>query len=257
MSASDKPVFVFVPGAWHTADTFDMVRELMLARGLASEAIALPSVGGPLEKGLHADIEYTKTILREMADAGRQIVVVNHSYGGMVGSGAVEGLGFRQRAEAGLPGGVIMMVWMAAFVTPKGKTVLDQLGGNWLPWMIIKNPDDGYCWSSSAEQIFYHDMSEEEQQKAIAKLQPQPQKSFNEPATHEPWHEMPSMYLFCDQDQALPLPAQENFAKNLIDPVTHHVNGSHSAFLSVPDEVIDGLELALKEGQQRSGVLVN
>ena len=138
MSASDKPVFVFVPGAWHTADTFDVVRQLMLSRGLASEAIALPSVGGPLEKGLHADIEHSKEILREMADAGRQIVVVNHSYGGMVGSGAVEGLGFKQRAEAGLPGGVIMVVWMAAFVTPKGQTVLDQLGGDWLPWMIIK-----------------------------------------------------------------------------------------------------------------------
>lgn len=138
MIPTDKPVFVFVPGAWHTADTFDQVRQLMLSRGLASEAISLPSVGGPLEKGLHADIEYTKIILREMADAGRQIVVVNHSYGGMVGSGAVEGLGFKQRAEAGLPGGVIMVVWMAAFVTPKGQTVLDQLGGNWLPWMIIK-----------------------------------------------------------------------------------------------------------------------
>ncbi|CAG7995474.1 unnamed protein product [Penicillium salamii] len=257
MIPTDKPVFVFVPGAWHTADTFDQVRQLMLSRGLASEAISLPSVGGPLEKGLHADIEYTKIILREMADAGRQIVVVNHSYGGMVGSGAVEGLGFKQRADAGLPGGVIMVVWMAAFVTPKGQTVLDQLGGNWLPWMIIKNPDDGYCWSSSAEQIFYHDMSPEEQQKAIAKLQPQPQKSFNEPAVHEPWHEMPSMFLFCDQDQALPLAVQENLAKNLVDPVTYHVDGSHSAFLSVPEQVIDGLELALKEGQQRSEVLVN
>lgn len=100
-------------------------------------------------------------------------------------------------------------------------------------------------------------MSPEEQQKAIAKLQPQPQKSFNEPAVHEPWHEMPSMFLFCDQDQALPLAVQENLAKNLVDPVTYHVDGSHSAFLSVPEQVIDGLELALKEGQQRSEVLVN
>ena len=35
----------------------------MLSWGLASEAIALPSVGGPVNKGLHADIEYTKNVL--------------------------------------------------------------------------------------------------------------------------------------------------------------------------------------------------
>jgi len=72
-----------------------------------------------------------------MAEAGGQIVVANHSYGGMVGSGAVEGLGYTQRAQSGLPGGVIMMVWMEDLVTPKGRTVLDQLGGNWLLRMIV------------------------------------------------------------------------------------------------------------------------
>ncbi|KAJ5772748.1 hypothetical protein N7457_007644 [Penicillium paradoxum] len=255
---SEKPIFVFVPGAWHTADTFDVLRDLMHKRGFATKAIATPSVGAsPPNKGLHADIEYTKAILQEMVDAGRQIVVVNHSYGGLVGAGAVEGLGYAQRSRAGLPGGVLMVVWMAAFATPKGQSVLDMLGGNWLPWMLIKSPDDGYCWSSNQETVFYHDMSPEEQQNAIANLKPQPQKSFREPALHEPWHEMPSMYLFCDQDGAIPLSAQESFAKLLGTPVTYHVDGSHSAFLSMPEKVIDGLEIALKEGQQQSGIAVN
>jgi hypothetical protein len=60
-----------------------------------------------------------------------------HSYGGMVGAGATEDLGYAQRSEAGQLGGVIMMVWLAAFVTPKGKSVIDMLGGNWLPWMLL------------------------------------------------------------------------------------------------------------------------
>lgn len=136
---SQKPVFVFVPGAWHSADTFDLVRDLMHKRGFETKAIATPSVGAsPPTKGLYADIEFTKAALQEMVDAGRQIVVVNHSYGGMVGSGAVEGLGYAQRSQAGLAGGVIMVVWMAALATPKGQSVIDVLGGNWLPWMLIK-----------------------------------------------------------------------------------------------------------------------
>ncbi|CRL20044.1 unnamed protein product [Penicillium camemberti] len=257
MTMPESPVFVFVPGAWHAADTFDVVRDLMHKRGLATEAISTPSVGAfPPDKGLHADIEHTRAILKEMVEAGRQIVVVNHSYGGMVGAGAVEGLGYSQRCKAGLPGGVIMVAWMAAFVTPKGKSVKDMLG-NFPPWMVIKSPDDGYYWSSGEETIFYNDMSPEEQQKAISRLKPQTQKSFHELATHEPWHEMPSMYLFCDKDGAIPLAGQESFAQTLGKPVTYHVDASHSAFLSMPEKVIDGLEIALKEGRQQSGIAVN
>lgn len=137
-SMSANPVFVFVPGAWHTADSFDVVRDLMHNRGLATEAISTPSVGAfPPDKGLHADIEHTHAVLKEMVEAGCQIVLVNHSYGGMVGAGAVKGLGYTERRKAGLPGGVIMVVWMAAFVTPKGKTLMDMLGGKHAPWMVI------------------------------------------------------------------------------------------------------------------------
>jgi alpha-beta hydrolase superfamily lysophospholipase len=139
ITMSGKPVFVFVPGAWHVAATFDVVRDLMHKRGFETEAIATPSVGAsPPTKGLHADIEYTKAALKKLVDAGRQVVVVNHSYGGLVGAGAVEGLGYAQRSKAGLSGGVIMSVWMAAFATPKGQSALDMLGGNWLPWMQIR-----------------------------------------------------------------------------------------------------------------------
>jgi hypothetical protein len=137
MSVVEKPIFVFVPGAWHTADTFDGIRELMSQRGFDTEAVPTPSVGAiPPNKGLHADIEFTKDFCRDLADKGRQIVLVAHSYGGMVGAGAVEGLGYSQRSKAGLPGGVIMVVFMAAFATPKGQSLHDMLGGNWLPWML-------------------------------------------------------------------------------------------------------------------------
>lgn len=139
MAVKNTPIYVFVPGAWHTSDTFDGIRALLSKRGHDSEAIALPSVGAaePTKFGLHADSAHTNGVLRALADQGRQIIVVMHSYGGMVGAGAVEGLGYEQRSKAGQLGGVIMMVWLAAFVTPKGKSVIDMLGGNWLPWMLL------------------------------------------------------------------------------------------------------------------------
>lgn len=76
-------------------------------------------------------------------------MVVNHSYGGLVGAGAVEGLGYAQRSQAGLPGGVIMVVWMTAFVALKGQSLFDKLGGNWLPWMLFKVRVSVLAWRIS------------------------------------------------------------------------------------------------------------
>ena len=104
----------------------------------------------------------------------------------------------------------------------------------------------GWCLSSQEEQIFYNDMSPEEQKKWISRLLPHSLKSFLEPATYECWHDMPSAYIFCDQDQAIPLAVQESFAQTLIDPTLYHIDASHSPFLSKPEEVVSGLKVALE-----------
>ncbi|CBF87084.1 alpha/beta hydrolase [Aspergillus nidulans FGSC A4] len=254
----ENPIFVFIPGAWHTPDTFDRLRSLMADQGLESIAIANHSLSTqhsnsahPIS-GLHLDIKHTKAALQKLVNHGREVVVVMHSYGGAVGASAMEGLGYAQRLKAGLRGGVIMAVWMTAFVARKGQSMLDLLGGNWESWMRFKN-DDGYVYTSNESTVFYSDLTLEEQQKCIALLKPQPMASFTEPALYEPWHDIPCMYLFCDKDLGIPLAAQKSFAEKLGTPVTFHIDASHSPFLSQPGKVIEGIRLALKAGREQSG----
>jgi pimeloyl-ACP methyl ester carboxylesterase len=131
-----KPTIVFAPGAWHTPDCFDVVREQLHQRGWETEAVAYPSVGAePPIKGLADDTAALRATLQKLADNGKEIVLIVHSYGGLVGQNAVEGLGFKQRQAAGKQGGVINLVYMAAFVVPKGATIKELLGGQFLPWM--------------------------------------------------------------------------------------------------------------------------
>jgi hypothetical protein len=139
MATNEKPLFVFIPGAWHGPEGFDAVRQGLSQQGYSSEAIALPSIGAePPNKGLHSDIVHVYGILKQLADQGKQIILVMHSYGGMVGSGAVKGVEYAQRGKDGEKGGVIMLVFMCAFLTPKGSSLRDMLGGQWLPWFVIK-----------------------------------------------------------------------------------------------------------------------
>lgn len=79
---------------------------------------------------------------------------------------------------------------------------------------------------------------------------------FTEAALYESWYEILSMYLFCDADKAMPLAIQEAFAKKLKTSVTYHSDGSHSAFLSQPDQVIEELRVALKAGREQNGISV-
>lgn len=134
--SSIKPTIVFAPGAWHTANCFDVVREALHARDWTTEAVEYPSVGAePPTKGLADDANAVRASVERLSDEGKKVVLVVHSYGGLVGANAVEGLGYKQRQREGKTGGVILFVYLAAFVTPLGKSIKEMLGGQFLPWM--------------------------------------------------------------------------------------------------------------------------
>lgn len=62
----------------------------------------------------------------------------HQSLGGVVGSCASQGFGFKQRASERKKGGILEIIYLSAFALPKGKSLLDMLGGQPLPWMRIE-----------------------------------------------------------------------------------------------------------------------
>ncbi|KAF4120863.1 hypothetical protein GMORB2_2349 [Geosmithia morbida] len=241
------PTIVLAPGAWHTADCFDALRDALHAKDWLTEAVEYPSVGAePPTKGLADDASAVRSVLERLADEGKKIVLVGHSYGGLVIANAVKGLGYKQRQNDGKVGGVIIMVYLAAFVTPLNGSIIQMLGGNFLPWM---RADGEYVYADTPEKIFYHDVQPETQKKVLSALKHQSRRVFTDVVTYEPWHDIDCLYFFCDDDQALPLPIQQGLALSLgPNAPSFHVKASHSPFLSKPQEVAEGLEYAAKVG---------
>ena len=132
------PTVVFTPGAWHGTWAFDTVRSQLEALGYPTEAVALPSVGSAnASVGVAEDAAALSAELATLTDAGKNVVMVCHSYGGVVASVAAEGFGYKDRSAAGLgDNGVIMLVYMTAFAAPAQTSLLDALGGEYLWWMI-------------------------------------------------------------------------------------------------------------------------
>lgn len=110
-SLQQQPLVFFVPGAWHYPACFDGVRARLEKLGYPTETIAHASIGEePPVKNHVEDIANLRVALKTLVDAGKDVVVVAHSYGGIVASTAVEGLGFPERRRDGKKGGIIQYV---------------------------------------------------------------------------------------------------------------------------------------------------
>ncbi|KAJ5745076.1 hypothetical protein N7520_010258 [Penicillium odoratum] len=245
----EKPTILLIPGAWHLPDVFDDVRASLALRDFPSVAVALPSIGAePPSKGLTDDVIFVQNEIKKLSDEGKKIVVVAHSYGGMVGADAVKGMGYAERKKDSSNGGVLILVYLAAFVAKSGTSLLDMLGGKWLPWMQL---DGNYCKASMASEICYHDLSEKDQENWNLRLVHTSRAAFEDRVSHEPWHNLPCMYVFCEEDRAIPISVQESMAGLLGDYSQYRCNSSHSPFLSMPEKVAEACEMAGKIGLEK------
>ncbi|KAL4860842.1 hypothetical protein BDV12DRAFT_208760 [Aspergillus spectabilis] len=244
---ASNPTIVFSIGSWLTPASFDTLRAKLTEKGIPSEVPAHPSIGAePPTKTLTDDIASLKSVLTRLVDEGKDVIVVGHSSGGISASGAVEGLAKADRKAAGQEGGIVMVVFMAAFVLDKGQSLLDMLGGQYLPWMEVEGD---YVRCNADASAAFHDLSPEEQQKWSSSLLHTSRELFSGTATYEPWHQIPSAYIMTEEDQALPPPYQEAMAGKLGSELTYRLKSSHSPFLSMPDRLAGVLEELVGKSQ--------
>lgn len=137
-----KPSIVIIPGAWQKPAAFRGIVERLEAAGYPTVHVPLPTVGGtetPLA-GLDDDVAAVRAVVTPLVeDEGRDVVLIGHSSGGISMSAVAEGLdaASRRAAGAGKSGGVVRCIFLAAFVLPKGQSLLGMLGGQPLPWMVV------------------------------------------------------------------------------------------------------------------------
>jgi pimeloyl-ACP methyl ester carboxylesterase len=125
MTTAKKPTLVFVPGAWHPPSCYDIIIKILSSPPYSYPCVAIttPTVGAePPILTLQHDVDAIRAVTTVLADEGKEILLVMHSYGGLPGSQSCEGLSKTERERQGKKGGVIALVYIAAFVFPEGTT---------------------------------------------------------------------------------------------------------------------------------------
>ncbi|KAI9925362.1 hypothetical protein ASPWEDRAFT_62807 [Aspergillus wentii DTO 134E9] len=237
---SEKPTIVLVPGAWSKPFFYEKLQSSLADRGFQSETHAHPSIGAePPTKTLDDDVSALRGVIARLCDAGKRIVVVAHSYGGIVSSSAVEGLGKEERNSEGKIGGVIEIIYMVAFVVPKGQSLISASGGQLLPWI---KTEGNYASCTIGPEGAFHDLLKADREKWNAALTHTSLPVFSGISSYEPWKTIPTTYVLGEEDQMLPLAIQEYMVQMLGTKHTYRLKSSHHPFLSMPDTVAEIIE---------------
>jgi len=153
--ASEKPTFLFVHGAYHRPAHYQDFIDRVTHAGYDVIAPELPS--GRLPTPAHppeADVDLFATTARELADQGRELIAVAHSYGGVVATEAFYGLGVQARKTQGLPGGIRLLVFVAAFTLAPGMTLEKTAAAETVGWVRYEVRASATTCSSGDELHF-------------------------------------------------------------------------------------------------------
>ena len=250
MSTSEKPAIVLVHGAWHIPAHYQGFIDALTNAGFETHCPLLPTCNGaqPANSTLEDDTNTIEALIRSLIDKGRQVLLLMHSYAGVVGTNAVnQNLSFTQRKRNGLPSGVIALVYLCAFMLQPGETVKSatHVPASDDPVVVAA---DGTSTVKNSQRMFYHDLNEADANKCASMLVPHSIAAFVEPVTETSWRELPVTYLYCTEDRVLWYDWQVEQVRAMReqggDVRTETFRASHSPYLSMPGEVVEAIQRA-------------
>lgn len=276
-----NPSIVIVPGAWHRPAHFQGLIDRIAEVNYDAIGVTMPSVDSspPLESW-DQDAQAVRQIIMERLNAGKEVVVLAHSFGGIAMSEAAKGLGKKERTAQGLKGGIIRLIYMCSMALPEGQSHIGQLipqtpeeevierqrqemaskfGGmeftavcNTVHWEVsgadykqdgaIKLPKD------SIHQVLYNRCDPKDIERAVELLGTFPPGPLSVPVTYTAYREIPSTYIVCKNDHALQLPFQRRMiaqADGCFD--VEECDEGHSPWMSNPDFIVDCVRRAAGE----------
>ncbi|KAG4443506.1 hypothetical protein IFR05_000979 [Cadophora sp. M221] len=238
-----KPTLVLVHGAFHGPDCFHLIKPKLESLGYPVVAVALVSVGKTHPAATYLDdVAAVHEAILPILGEGKEVVLVAHSWGGIVGVASTDGQTIRERAERGEKGGIksIFMI-AAAMIMKKGTSLSESNGTNSVEWMDFEGPF-GVC-NNLAKEVFYDDLPASEADHYFSLLRPHAISTFFTPVNFVVSNlKIPKAYVICQNDKAVPAAYQEMMVDTVGGFKKIRFEGGHSPFLSQPDWTVDVID---------------
>ena len=222
---ASNTTIVLVHGAWADGTGWQEIIPL-----LQKEGYKVVAVQNPLTT-LAADVETTKRAIDGETAKGRAVVVVGHSYGGAVMSGAAAG-----------NNGVKALVYIAAFAPDAGEPLgafLERYPTE-LPTAFV--PDAAgfvYLSADKYRSIFAGDLPEKQTRVMAVSQKPAHGAIFGQSNPAAAWRaSITKVYVVAQEDKTLN-PDLERFYAQRMGAQTIEIKASHLVFISRPKQVAE------------------
>ncbi|KAF8205333.1 Alpha/Beta hydrolase protein [Mycena galopus ATCC 62051] len=246
-----KPTIIIIPGSFSPLAMYDPVIAGLQAHGYTVHGVELETVGGRAKghaapAGMYDDAAKVAALAARLADDGADVVLVAHSYGGVVAGEAAKGLARSVRAQEGKKGGIVRIVFVAAVVPREGETSTDALGSA-APVEYIGLEEGHLSITDPAKgaPIIFSDLPLAEGVAWTAKFSTHSPVSFGQKVTYAAYKDIPISYVLCEND-ALITPAQQHkmiagleseMGGKTVD--LHPVQSGHGINVSQPGTMVD------------------
>jgi pimeloyl-ACP methyl ester carboxylesterase len=229
-----KPTIVLVHGAFADSSSWNPVIGELAARGYSLVAVANPL------RGVKSDASYVASIV---ASIKGPVVLVSHSYGGMVITNAANSIA-----------NVKSLVYVAAFAPDNGESALvlsakfpgSTLGAALAPPVVLADGNrDLFIQQDKVPAQFAADLPLADARRMAVTQRPITEAALNEASGEAAWRSIPSWFIFGVEDRNIPSAALEFMANRAGARQSVPIRGaSHVVMLSHPREVAALIEEA-------------
>ncbi|KAI0908724.1 Alpha/beta hydrolase fold-1 [Ustulina deusta] len=250
-----KPYFLLATGSFVPAPFYDDLVDRMRAHGYDMKALQLPTVGLAPGQGrdtppatMYDDAALIAKEVESLADTGREIILVGHSYGGMPATESTKGLSVQERQKEGKKGGIVRLAYKTVLLTSPGHSASEVLAPEPKDEPSKMQLDEkGWLRLADAEHsaaTCFSDLPREDGLRYHAQFALHSAVSFANPLTYAGYKDVPVSYLVCENDLVIPQETQrreiemiETETGNKVDVTS--IEAGHCPNLGALDKVVD------------------
>ncbi|CAG8970987.1 hypothetical protein HYALB_00007655 [Hymenoscyphus albidus] len=245
-----KPSIIFVTGSFSVPALYDSMFEAVRARGYEIQGFHHLTAGLRAREGrpgepptMYDDAAALHAMAEKLADEGKDVILVSHSYGGVPVSECTKGVSKIEREQQGKKGGIIHIAYMTSVVPAIGESLATaQQSRSDIPikildngWMIQEDP-------AAIAALILPDLPADVE--LIAKFTCHSAVSFSNELTYAGYKDIPTSYLLCEIDATIPVERQKRAIENIEKlsgkkVAVTSINAGHIPHVSALPEVVD------------------
>ncbi|ETI20245.1 hypothetical protein G647_08279 [Cladophialophora carrionii CBS 160.54] len=221
------PAILIIPGSFSTAQMYYPLQDAITALSPAQETYVanLPSaIRNPPEQPatLQDDATFFRGLIEKLLvanhhqtesdESSKDIILVAHSYGGVVATEALRGVSKQERLKSGKSGGVIRVVYLAAHVPREGSSLEDTVGPP--PEGMVAVGEDNFLRFLDIETIAKATFPDYPLDLALSQVRAMGRHSnasFTSKVTYEGWRDVAVSWILCERDLIIPPAVQRGY----------------------------------------------